>query len=184
MPDFDKREDLIFTYDRWDIGNTPDLFLDVLENLKKKIKLVIGGFWHPLSLKDIFLTEVKKRGLQDQIDVIGPLGESQIYDLCSKAILHIHHNFEAFGMQTLEAASCGCPIIIPAGSGVADIFEHGVHGFFPENNNLRQLTEYTDRIISNKDLAKRMSEACWQRSQKYTWDNFVLQLEKIIRKYT
>lgn len=39
---------MILTYDRWDIGNIPNIFLDILQQIKSKdITLTIGGFWYP-----------------------------------------------------------------------------------------------------------------------------------------
>ena len=107
--------------------------------------------------------------MNDQVEIIGPLGEKQIYDLCSKAILHIHHNEEAFGMQSLEAAACGCPIIIPRGSGVTELFEHGKHGYFPEKNNISEIIKYTNMIFDDPNKTEQMGYEAWIRSKNYTW---------------
>ena len=184
LPDFKSREEMILTFDRWDIGNIPNQFLDILHGLKKKVKLVIGGFWHPASLKDSFVDDVKRRGLEDQVEIVGPLGEKQIYDLCSKAMLHIHPNEEAFGMQSLEAAACGCPIIIPRGSGVTELFEHGRHGYFPEKNNVSEIIKYTNMIFDNPNKAEQMSLNVWNAAKKNTWQHYANQLESIVKKYS
>lgn len=184
LPDFKSREEMILTFDRWDIGNIPNLFLDILQGLKKKVKLVIGGFWHPASLKDSFVNDVKKKGLEGQVEIVGPLGEKQIYDLCSKAMLHIHPNEEAFGMQSLEAAACGCPIIIPRGSGVTELFEHGKHGYFPEKNNISEIIKYTNMIFDNPEKSEQMSFDVWNAAKNNTWQHYANQLESIVKKYS
>lgn len=184
LPDFSSRKPMILTYDRWDIGNNPNIFLDILQKIERKdIMLTIGGFWHPESLHDDFLREIKKRKLEKRVKLLGPLDEKMIMELCSQAMVHIHPVHEAFGMQTLEAAACGCPVIIPKGSGVADLFEHGVHGYFPETENLQQLVHYVNEIFADRKRAEEMGYKAWQVAKQYTWKEYVLRLERIIKKY-
>jgi len=180
---YSQREKAILTYDRWDIGNKPHIFLGLLENINTDIKLKIGGFWHPETIKEDFLREVKKRGLEARIDLLGPLDEDNIHRLCSEVWLHVHPNQEAFGMQTLEAAGCGACIIVPAGSGVADLFEHGVHGYFPRENNLSELTRYVNIVFSDLSKAEKMGRLALEAAREYSWPNYARHLEAIISKY-
>lgn len=179
---YNQREKAILTYDRWDIGNKPEVFLDLLENTEKKIKLKIGGFWYLKSIKDNFLREVKRRGLEDRVELLGPLNEKMILDLCSGVILHVHPNQEAFGMQTLEAAACGACIIVPAGSGVADSFEHGVHGYFPKEKDIAELSRYVNIVFSDLNKSEEMGRRAWERAKEYNWPNYSQHLEAIIKK--
>ncbi len=183
LPPFKDRKRAILTYDRWDVGNKPNIFLDLLANLEDDVRLKLGGFWHPESIRKEFIEEAKKRKMLNRVDLLGPLDEKMIMDLCSKVTLHIHPNEEAFGMQTLEAAACGCPIIIPAGSGVTDLFQHGVHGYFPRKDNLRDLIKYTQLIFKNIDKAEKMGYKAWQVAKQHTWKEHVLRLEEIIKSY-
>lgn len=184
LPDFSTRKKIILTYDRWDIGNIPNLYLDILDRLdNKEIKLVIGGFWHPIELKSSFLEELKRRKMENRVELLGPLNEHNIKDLCCRAYVHVHHNEEAFGMQSLEAAACGCPIIIPAGSGVTDLFEHGIHGYFPKKGDTRAIVKYLNLIFSDEHKAEEMGKAAWEVAKKNTWDNYVETLDRIIRRY-
>lgn len=180
---YNQRMKAILTYDRWDIGNKPHSLLNLLENIDSDIKLIIGGFWHPQTIEKDFLEEVKKRKLEYRVELFGPMNENDILELCSRVILHVHDNEEAFGMQTLEAAACGCSIIIPKGSGVTDLFEHGVHGYFPQKQNFEELLQYTRMVFS--DLKKAETMGCKARDVaiNYTWNGYVRQLEKIIKKY-
>ena len=183
FPPFEARDDMILTFDRWDVGNIPNVFLDILERLSRRIRLVIGGFWHPQSLRESFVREVERRGLSDWVQIMGPLDERMIIQLCSKAKVHIHPNEEAFGMQSLEAAACGCPILIPENSGVTDLFEHGVHGYFPKRGDVDKYIEYIERIIRNPAQAKEMSYEAWQTAKSHTWKEHALKLEEITMKY-
>ena len=182
LPSFSQRERAILTYDRWDIGNVPNVFLDILESLgKKDVTLTIGGFWHPESLLKDFQKEIKRRGLVERVKLLGPLDEGMIIKLCSKAMVHVHPVHEAFGMQSLEAAACGCPIIIPKGSGVTDLFEDGIHGYFPDSS--KEMPEAINKIFSDPEAAEKMSWSAWERARNYTWEGYAKKLAKICGRY-
>lgn len=182
LPPFSQREEAILTFDRWDVGHKPSVFLDILSGLRKKVKLIVGGFWYPQSLQEDFVREVNKRNMQGQVEIIGPLDENRIRELCSKVRLHIHLNEEAFGMQSLEAAACGCPIIIPRGSGVTDLFQHGIHGYFPEKGNIGEFIKYIDLVFSDLKRAEQMGYEAWNVAKRYTWLNYAKTLTDIIER--
>jgi len=183
LPLFSSRKKMILTYDRWDIGNIPNIFLDILEQLEKDVTLTIGGFWHPVRLREDFQEEVKKRKLEDRVQLLGPLDEEMIMKLSSEAMVHVHPVHEAFGMQSLEAAACGCPIVIPKGSGVTDLFEDGVQGYFPERGNFEELLNCINKIFSDKEKTESMSRKAWKRAKDYTWEGYAKRLEQICRRY-
>ena len=146
--------------------------------------MTIGGFWHPMSLRQEFQDEVVRRNLQERVTLLGPLNEDKIMELCSRSMVHIHPVHEAFGMQTLEAAACGCPIIIPAGSGVADnLFQHGVHGYFPEPGNIAELVEYTEAIFNDRGKTADMGKKAWEVAKQYSWEGYASGLARIASKY-
>jgi glycosyltransferase involved in cell wall biosynthesis len=178
-----ERENFILTYDRWDIGNTPSTFLDVLPRLSREVNLVVAGYWYPSTLKTEFMRDIEKKGLDHRVKVLGPIDEHQIIDLCSRALAHIHPIKEAFGMQSLEAASCGCPIVIPRESGVTDLFEEGIHGYFPPEGDTDTFVESINRIICDPERAKEMGRRAWEVSKQNTWKEHAHRLSRIIEKY-
>ena len=174
-PNFKDRERKILTYDRWDIGNNPVKMLDYLKYVDTG--LIIGGFW-PEKTKEDFINEVKKRNLENRVEILGVLNEDKIMELCSKVMVHVHPIHEAFGMQSLEAAACGCPIIIPKGSGVTDLFEHEIHGYFPDGD----LTEYIRRVISNPKKASKKGRKAYKIAKRNDWEAYAKNLVKIIKE--
>lgn len=178
-----ERENFILTYDRWDIGNKPNMFLDILPRLSKEVNLVVAGHWYPPVIRDEFLRNVQRRGLGHRVKVLGPIDEHQIIDLCSRALVHAHPIKEAFGMQSLEAAGCGCPIVIPKESGVTDLFKEGTHGYFPVEGDIDTFVESIDRIISDPERAREMGRRAWEISKQNTWKEHADRLSKIVEKY-
>src|SRR3989344_5763378 len=127
----EKRGDYILSFSRWEKGKNPLLLLRLLEALPEA-KLKIAGTWTSESDYKWFNDEIRRKKLSQRVEVIPFYTEEELRILCQNARVWVHPHFEAFGVGGLEAASCGCPIIIPAGSGVSELFEHGKHGYFPQ----------------------------------------------------
>jgi glycosyltransferase involved in cell wall biosynthesis len=178
----EERQNFMLAFDRWDIGNTPHILLDILEKIDGDLDLVVGGHWYPESIKTSFISEVSRRNLSARVKIIGALDEKQIIELCSKALLHIHTNKEVFGMQSLEAAACGCPIIVPKGSGVTELFEHGKDGLFPEEHDLEEHVEYINKLLSDRSFAVKMGKSAWGKAKNQTWDKHASDLLGIIER--
>jgi glycosyltransferase involved in cell wall biosynthesis len=184
LPPFSSRERMFATYDRWDIGNIPNVFVDILARLAAKdVTLTIGGFWHPASLRDDFEKAVTARGMQSRVRLLGPLNEEQIMDLCSRAMVHVHPVHEAFGMQTLEAAACGCPGVIPAGSGAAELFRDGVSGFHPPDGDIDAVVRVLDRVFADPSYAENTGRAAWEAARSHTWLDHARSIKAILENH-
>lgn len=179
----EKRGDYILALDRWDIGNTPNKILDVLERLPQEAKLLVVGYWCPESLRINFLKEVKNRNLSERVEVRGPADKKEVKRLFSEARALIHPNEEVFGFVSHEAASCGCPILMPKTSGNTEIYKHGEHGFFTDGWNVSEFADYLTRLVNDERLAWEMGHNAWMVAQHYTWKDHAVSLEKVIRKY-
>jgi glycosyltransferase involved in cell wall biosynthesis len=184
LPPFGARERMMLTYDRWDIGNIPNVFVEILDRLAARdVNLTIGGFWHPASLKDDFEKDVARRGLQGRVRLLGPLNEDQIMNLCSRAMVHVHPVHEAFGMQTLEAAACGCPGVIPAGSGASELFVDGASGFHPPAGDTDAIVCALDRLFADPVYAERVGRAAWETARTHTWLDYAKNMKAIVERY-
>ncbi|MCS7063151.1 MAG: glycosyltransferase [Methylacidiphilales bacterium] len=85
------------------------------------------------------------------------------------ADLFVHPGIcETFGLVTLEAQACGCPVIGIRGSYMdANVF--GGHEYWARNNSSHALADAIERIF-NEDLAKIGAEAAREVHNKFSWD--------------
>lgn len=178
-----ERGDFILAADRWDIGSLPDIFLEMLKNSRQKFQLKIAGCWHNAIFKKRFLGEVTKLGLEDYVQILGPLPSQELRQLFLSARCFIHPTLEAFGMSAFEAASSGCPFIIPAKSGVTDLFTHGKDGFFPAAGDRQEYAKYLMRLVEDKTLAYTMGYSAWETAKKYTWSRHAQEIAAIIKDF-
>lgn len=182
-----RRGDYLIAVARWEHGKKPLFLLDVIEKLKKKghmTRLVMVGPWKSSEVKESFIKNANLHGLSRQIDIYGSVGGEDLKKLYLGARALIHPTIEAFGMTALEASACGAPMIIPKGSGVTDLFIHGVHGFFPQEGNIDEYAECTLLLIENERLAWKMGSEAWRIAKQCTWRRHAEKLGDILQKVT
>jgi glycosyltransferase involved in cell wall biosynthesis len=152
----------------WTEDKKAHILLDILDSIDRDTRLIIVGRWD-LASYEKFTREVKNRKLDSRVSLTGEINEEKLTDLYRRARVMVHVMTEAFGMTGLEAASHGCPFIIPEGSGVTEIFNHDVHGFFPKEGEFDRYVEYVNKLISDEHLAWKMGYKAWKVSKEYTW---------------
>ncbi len=179
-----KRANFIVSLTKWDIGKNPEFLLEVLRRLKnKEAKLVMAGNWVQESLEKQFIKKAEELGLRERVDLSGRADDKMKDRLFSEARVLVHPIFEAFGMFGLEAAACGCPIIVPRGSGVSELLKHGVHGFFPKEGDVKSFVKYIDLLLDNERKAWEMGRAAWEVAKRNTWQNHTQKLIRLINGY-
>ena len=178
----DRRKKYILSVTRWDSGKKPEFLLKIIKRLKNGYNLIIAGSWLRDKEKAKFEKRIVIENLSDKVKVLGYVDENKLKMLFSRASVFVHPNFEAFGMTALEAASFGCPIIFPKGSGVTDLFENGKQGFFPEEGNVDEFLSYLNIILSDKNLALEMGESAFNEAKNYTFNEHTKMLNTIIKQ--
>lgn len=75
---------------------------------------------------------------------------------------------DAFGMVILEAMATGVPVI--CSPYCADVVEDGVSGFVVEPRDTKALSDAILKIIQDRPLRERMSQAAKERARQFTWE--------------
>jgi glycosyltransferase involved in cell wall biosynthesis len=114
--------------------------------------------------------KAEKGSVTKKFKILGPKYGNELKSLYLRARCLVHTKVEAFGFTGLEAASHGSPMVFPKGSGVTELFIHGVHGYFPEENNTEEYAEYLAKLMNDEGLAWKMGYEAWKIAKKYTWE--------------
>jgi glycosyltransferase involved in cell wall biosynthesis len=189
----DNRGDFLVTLDRWDIGNMPIWLLDVLLGLTKPVKLKVAGFWWPEEMRVEFEKAVAARGLHNQVEILGPVSESQLIELFRTARAMIFPHKAGINFAVMEAAANGCPTVMQEG---IDLFIHGETGFFPSSGtgdrepadvlethrpqDLSAFIRYTEMLVNDERLAWRLGANAWELMKSYSWEYRVKRMESFI----
>ena len=166
---------------RWTFGANAELMVRITSKLSNKTTLVVTGGWDPGYYKKI-IRLVHALSLQDQVRIVGLGSIGELFDLYRGARAIVACSEEAFGMMCIEGACFGCPFIIPLGSGVTDLFVHGIHGFFPPKDDLEAYVKYVDMLASNERLSWSLGHNAWQAAKGLTWENHAKRLIRIIEE--
>ena len=179
------RGDYILAVARWERGKKPFTLIDVAEALAqefKELKIHMVGPWKPASLLDEFLLKARRKNVAEMFRIFGAISEEDLRNQYLGARCLVHTKVEAFGLQGLEAAAHGCSIVFPKGSGVTELFTHGVHGYFPEENNAEEYTEYLAKLMSDERLAWKMGYEAWEIAKHCTWKRHAENIIKVIKE--
>lgn len=182
----DQRGDYLLTIERWDRGNTPHILLEVVKSLSREVDLLVAGFWSEEQLRESFVKSIEECGLGNRVKVLGPVSEEELGKLYLNARAWIHPRAEPsiITMPMLEAATHGCPIVIPKLNRADSApFIHRVNAFFPIEGDIEEYVEYVDKLVSDERLAWRMGCEAWKVAKEYSWESHVAKLENIITKY-
>ena len=89
--------------------------------------------------------------------------------------------YEGFCLSLVEAMSQGLiPVVFPIGV-APEIIQNGRNGYIV--NNLRQMTERIEHLLSSKDLRKRMAKEAEKTAQQFRPDRILNEYIRLYRRY-
>jgi len=126
----------------------------------------------------------EKTNLQDLIRKLDLKKEVYLYDLMSQEKLNEYYNTcdmivlpsigEGFGLVLVEGQLCNKPVIGVNSGGITDIIEHEKTGLLFPPEDFVSLASAMERILSDENLASRLSEAGHQSAQvKFSQEAFL-----------
>lgn len=109
-----------------------------------------------------FAYEEKSRRLllNDKIEFTGRLSDADLLRSLQNAdllILPSINNNEAFGIVLIEALACGVPVLASDLPGVRKVFEEGVQGLLAKPNDVNDLKNKIELILTNEQLRRQIA---------------------------
>lgn len=80
---------------------------------------------------------------------------------------------ETFGLTILEAMAYGLPTIVPPVGGVTELVDDEKNGYLIDSENLDELSEKLNLILSNQDIYLGMSKHAVLKSKQFNEDDFI-----------
>jgi glycosyltransferase involved in cell wall biosynthesis len=139
-----------------------DFFLKICQQLflqrKKLTCLLIGGYSGDRHYQEEIENQIANlQSQQVQINITGFIPHEQVFSwLVKTRILIIPSNDEGFGRMAIEAMACGLPIISNPVGGLREIIDHGIDGYFAEQNQLDSFVQLADYLLNNPSLCQHM----------------------------
>src|SRR5205085_7417571 len=101
--------------------------------------------------------DVQSLGYQE--DVSGLLAHADLLLMASRA--------ESFCLAALEAMACGVPVLASAVGGLAELVEHGVHGFLYPLDDHDQAEELGVELLSDRERYAEMCRRAVCRAEQF-----------------
>ena len=136
--------------------------LATLQTAEPDVELLVAGNytaywdWHRE-----FLEDVRRRGLEDRVRLLGQVPNHEAATLFALADVTIVPSLwdEPFGIVVIESLAAGCPVVASPYGGLGQIYEHETHSLYLAEPDARQLAEAILRLRRDRDLAARLSQA-------------------------
>jgi glycosyltransferase involved in cell wall biosynthesis len=136
-------------------------------------KLVMAGL---VQDADYFATEVAPFIDDHQVEYRGVLGGADRTRALgeARALLHLIHFEEPFGLSVIEAMACGTPVIAYSRGSMPELIDHGVTGF---------LVDSFDEAVAAIDHIGEIDRIACRRAveEKFTIDRMADQYLKVYR---
>ncbi len=148
--------------------NIPNL-LRALKRVREHedIKLVIAGAGKRMYQDE--LKHIDKLGLRDQVFLTGYVSHQDLPGLYNLAEAVAFPSFyESFGLITLEAMACGCPVIVSRTGGAPEAA--GDAGLYVDPADEVSIAEAVLRVLTDSDLRRALIEKGFQNVKRFSWE--------------
>ena len=178
-----KKDDYVLMVSAWKNGKHPEYILEIVRKLPDIHIKMVGKWIDPLYRQE-FEKLVKGNGLAKQIEIVGPVSESELSEYYAHARVLLQTNDDrGFGMPAMEAAGSGTTFIIPRGQGVCSLFVDGEDGFYTKEKDTETILKLLRQLMENKELATRIGNKAWEKAKNnYSWEKHAQELRLLIDK--
>lgn len=163
---------------RFDAQKRPDILLKAFHLLVSRTRsrpwLVMAGFGPWLErLKG----EAERLNLADQIIWPGEIDGRSL--MSAFDVFALPSDYEGLSYSLIEALFAGLPIVTTAVSGASSVVRDGENGYIVPRRQPEAFAEALDRILSDPELRAQMGAASRKRSEYFTLDRMVDQIEDL-----
>ncbi len=118
---------------------------------------------------------ISNMGLKERVIFVGYVSDSDLVDLYQAADIYMDPSlYEGFGLQVLEAMSCGTPVLCSNTTSLAEITGDAALTYKPTD--IRGFADGIEYLTSNIAQAHLMRHAGILHASKYSWTKTVEQL--------
>lgn len=151
--------------------------LDAIQIAKRvKAKLIMAGGGDLETL-------VKKKIAEVNGEYLGRVSEEKKIELYQSAWIVIVTSFiEGWSMVTLEANSCGTPVIGYDKGSLPEIIKNGVNGYIVKYKGIEEMSKIINDLINDEKRIKQLWMSSYEESLRYNWDKSAEEYYEYLRR--
>jgi glycogen(starch) synthase len=125
--------------------------------------------------------DAERLGVDDRLHFVGFFAHERLPAVLAHAdLLVLPSLYEELGTVLLEAMQAALPIVASRTGGIPDVIEDGVNGILVPPDEPEELAHAINRLLADRDLARRLSEGAQERGKDYDWEVLA---ERVLRVY-
>lgn len=146
-----------------------DLLLDAMAQVDvSDVQVVIAGDGAEL---DNIRAQARELRISERVHFLGRLSPNEVSGAMRAAdVVVVPSRQEAFGIVALEAWRAGTPLVASSRGGMAEFITDGEDGLIVDPADQHALTGAIRRLLTNSDLAHRLSAAGCVRVVDFGWE--------------
>jgi mannosylfructose-phosphate synthase len=182
----------IFALSRIDSNKGHDSLIRAFEGVARQCEavLLIGGGsknpkQHEMDVKARLEKLVAELDLGDRVKFTGYIPDDDLATYYRKAAVFVlPSKYEPFGMTTLEAMSCGTPVIATRFGGIKDDLEHGVDSLLVDPTDPKEFSKAMFDVLTDEKLASKLSENGRKTIDRtFSWESIAARTIKFYEQF-
>jgi mannosylfructose-phosphate synthase len=128
---------------------------------------------------------VGELGLGDRVIFTGYVPDEMLAPYYRNAELFVlPSKYEPFGMTTLEAMSCGTPVVATRFGGIRDNLKNGVDSLLVDPSNPDELSKAIASILTDEEKASKLAEQGMKTiAERFSWESIAAVTMDFYKKY-
>ncbi|TDL51864.1 glycosyltransferase [Paenibacillus dendritiformis] len=166
--------DYLFTVSRLDSAKRVELIVKAMKMANTKTKLIIAG-------KGPDEDKLKELAASDErIHFVGYLDNAKTVDYYRncRGVIYVPYD-EDYGLVTIEAMTCGKPVITCSDSGGTLEFVKHLETGLVAKNKPKSLANEIERLCNTRDMAAKLGKHAKEFVEAITWSNMI---SKVLRE--
>jgi glycosyltransferase involved in cell wall biosynthesis len=154
-----------------------DLMAQLIKESPKLLLLIVGDG----PLKNDLQNRINDLDLNNNIKLIGKVSKNKVFQyMRASDIFVLNTSYEGLPHIVLESMAARLPVIITRVGGNVEVIKDGENGFLYNLGDTDDLRKKIELLLSDKNLAKRLSNTAYSDVRQYSWNNNLKQLMEII----
>ena len=142
--------------------------------------IIVGEGWS----RDLLEAESRSTGHRGKIRFTGFVSDKEVIDLMTSAdVLVVPSVYEPFGIVALEGMATGVPVVASQVDGLSEVIQHDRTGILVYPRSSDSIVWGIDRILSNPNHAKWLTDNAKDKLQKdYSWEAVAMKTAEVYQK--